>query len=143
MDVIADRGIMKLRARASTGATIAALLVALSLAGCSTIASGGATAVATTGCLNVRSAVTNLEALRSWCRDHGDAAGAAAWLSGIDSSLKAEVTADDRVRDVADKMDAQVKLLAGADPQSALAQLPDVLTNVISELTPARDAACA
>ncbi|GAA2067267.1 hypothetical protein [Leifsonia soli] len=133
---------MKLRARASTGVAIAALLVAICLAGCSTEPSGRAAGVETS-CLNLRSVVTNLEALRSWCLDHGDAAGAAAWLSGIDNSLKAEAPAHARVRAVTDKLDAQVKLLSGADQKSTLEQLPDALSNVIDELIPARDSACA
>ncbi|MGN7799012.1 hypothetical protein [Leifsonia sp. 22587] len=138
---------MNQRARAARVVSIvAATLLAAGLAGCTGEPNGGTTAAVTTGCLNLRSAVTNLEALRSWCVDHGDPAGAAAWMSGIENSLKAEVRADSssaaRADRVAGQLDEQIQLLAGADKEAAVAQLPDALARIIDELAPARDGAC-
>lgn len=131
---------MNKRARATT---IAALALAIGLAGCSTLPGQEASASGGAACLNLRSTVTNLEALRAWCLDHHDAAGAAGWVTGIENSLKADAATSSQVRDAASRLDAQVQLLSGTDSEAAVAQLPDVLDKVVEELSPARDAVCA
>ncbi|MFB9747409.1 hypothetical protein [Leifsonia shinshuensis] len=134
------------RARALS-TTIAAFALAIGLAGCSTLPDHGATATGGVACLNLRSTVTNLEALRAWCLDHNDAAGAAAWATGIENSLKTAAVGDtaatSRVRAAASRLDEQVRLLSGSDSRSAIAQLPDVITGIVDELKPAGDAVCA
>ncbi|QNE34321.1 hypothetical protein F1C12_03655 [Leifsonia shinshuensis] len=125
---------------------IAAFLLALGLAGCSTVPTGATTA-ASAGCANLRSVVTNLEALRSWCAGHDDPAGAAAWMTGVDNSLKADTSADaataTRLRHATATLDRQLALLNGSAKETAMAQLPDALSSVIADLTPVRDDVCA
>lgn len=103
----------------------------------------GSIRVSGAACLNLRSTVTNLEALRAWYLDHHEAAGAAGWVTGIENSLKADAATSSQVGDVVSRLDEQVKLLSGTDSAAAVAQLPDVLGKVVEELKPARDAAWA
>jgi len=135
------------RARAFSATAIAAFALAIGLAGCSTLPTQEATASGGAACVNVRSTVTNLEALRAWCLDHHDAAAAAGWVTGIENSLKAGATEDtatsSRIRDAASRLEEQVKLLSGPDSETAIEQLPDVINSVVDELKPARDAVCA
>lgn len=138
---------MNKRARAFSTTAIAAFALAIGLAGCSTLPNQEAPASGGVACLNLRSTVTNLEALRAWCLDHHDAAGAAGWVTGIENSLKADASEDtvtsSRIRDAASRLDEQAKLLSGTDSQTAITQLPDVVTTIVDELKPARDAVCA
>jgi hypothetical protein len=138
---------MNHRARALSTTAIAAFALAVGLAGCSALPDQGSTATSGMACLNLRSTVTNLEALRAWCLDHHDAAGAAGWATGIENSLKTSAAEDaeaaSRIRDAASRLDAQVKLLSGAESEAAVAQLPDVITAIVDELKPVRDAVCA
>ena len=137
---------MNKRVRAFSATAIAAFALAIGLAGCST-APNQATASGRVACLNLRSTVTNLEALRAWCLDHHDAAGARAWVSGIENSLTATAatasTTSSRIRDASSRLMEQVKLLAGPNSETAMAQLPDAISSVVDELKPARDAGCA
>ncbi len=138
---------MHKRVRALSTTAIAAFALTVGLAGCSTLPDQGTTASDGVACLNLRSTVTNLEALRAWCADHHDAASAAEWVTGIENSLKASTSDDNamspRIRDAASRLDKQVQLLSGADSQAAIAQLPDVISAVTDELKPAVDAVCA
>lgn len=138
---------MKKRAGALSATAIAAFALAVGLAGCSTQPDQETTASGGVACLSLRSAVTNLEALRAWCLDHHDAAGAAGWVSGIENSLKADAADDtatsSRNRDAASLLEDQATLLTGSESEAAIAQLPDVITKVLAELGPARDAVCA
>lgn len=136
-------GFMNKRARAFSTTTIAAFALAIGLAGCSTLPSQEVSASGGAACLNLRSTVTNLEALRAWCLDHHDAAATAGWVTGIENSLKADAATSSQVGDVVSRLDEQVKLLSGTDSAAAFAQLPDVLDKVVEELEPARDAICA
>jgi len=117
------------------------------LAGCSALPEHQAVTAGGVSCLNLRSTVTNLEALRAWCLNHRDSAGAADWITGIENSLKAEASDDaavtSRVRSAASRLDEQVKLLTGADQETAIAQLPSILAEIVDGLTPAREAVCA
>ncbi|SEA76084.1 hypothetical protein [Leifsonia sp. 21MFCrub1.1] len=137
---------MNKRARAIRTIAIAAAALAIGLVGCSTIPDHGA-AASGVACLNVRSAVTNLEALRAWCLDHHDAAGAAGWVTGIENALRTDASAStatsSRIRDAASRLDAQVQLLSGTGGEAAVAQLPGVITDVLDELKPARAEMCA
>lgn len=138
---------MNKHARATSTAAIAAFALAVGLAGCSAVPDQQAGASRGLSCLNLRSTVTNLEALRAWCLDHQDSAGAAGWITGIEGLLKAEASDDasvsSRVRSAVSRLDEQVKLLTGADQKTAIAQLPSVLTEIVDGLTPAREAVCA
>lgn len=133
--------------RARSTLAIAALVLAFGLAGCSALPDQQAMAVGGGDCLNLRSTVTNLKALRAWCLDHQDAAGAAGWITGIEGALKSEASGNaavsSRVRSAVSRLDEQVKLLAGPDQGRVSAQLPNVLTEVVDGLTPARDTVCA
>ncbi len=135
------------RFRALSTTAIAAFALAIGLAGCSALPDQGRTASGGAACVNLRSTVTNLEALRAWCLDHRDAAGAAGWANGIENSMKADAADDaatsSRIRDAASRLDAQVRMLSGPDGEAAVAQLPDLITEVLDELRPARDAVCA
>jgi uncharacterized protein YidB (DUF937 family) len=132
-----------------TGAAlvVAALALAFGVAGCSAVPDQHAATAQGANCVDLRSTVTNLEALRSWCLDHRDAAGAAAWITGIESALTSEASHDaaisSRVRSAASRLDEQAKLLAGPDHATAISQLPSVLAGIVDDLTPARDAVCA
>lgn len=138
---------MNKHARATRTAAIAAFVLAVGLAGCSALPDQQALSAQGMSCLNLRSTVTNLEALRTWCLDHRDPAGAAGWITGIDNSLKAEASNNEavtsRVRSAVSRLDEQVTLLSGADHETAIEQLPGVLTEIVNGLTPAREAVCA
>ncbi|MDN4595958.1 hypothetical protein [Leifsonia virtsii] len=138
---------MNTRARAFGTTTVAAFALAIGLAGCSTLPDPGTTASGGVFCLDLRSTVTNLEALRAWCLDHHDAAAAVEWVNGIENSLKAETPGDaataSRLHDAAAELDEQVRALSGPDGDTAIAQLPGVITDVLGKLTPTRDAVCA
>ena len=138
---------MSKRARALGTTTVAAFALAVGLAGCSTLPDPGTAPSSGVACLNLRSTVANLEALRAWCVDHHDAAAAAGWVHGIENSLKSETSGNtataSNLRDAAAKLDEQVRALAGPDGDTAIAQLPGVITDVLDDVTPARDAVCS
>ena len=135
---------MRAGTRSRSAAVIAGAVLVLGLAGCSALPTEGSTSGSVgVACLTLRSTVTNIEALRVWCTDHDDPAGASGWLTGIASALKNEASTDARVREAVTRLDAQVEALSGDDRETVMAQLPEVLSDIADSLQPVRDAGCA